>query len=270
MNFLNRASGALAISCLFLASTANAALEVELHEVNTSVGLAHTAANTWKLETDPVIPASVDDIPGPYGENLDEFYPISGTLDNTFDPNTFRLATAPPNGPSDALGLGYSVEGIAPFGVSSFEVPCYNSEGVNDGSYFLVQQTGDNGFADTVTAVGDPDQLMETGQVNDINFYLIASDKTPTEPMPITVDQDFFQLNLVPLNGDNNVTIVPELYSASGGPNGSLTISDPDGNTDTTTSENGVIVTSYVPEPSSAMLIGIPAMMLLKRSRRSN
>ena len=265
MSILSRAGGIVAISCFLLGSVAHAALEKELHEVDTSIGLANTAANTWKLETDPVMsPADLSVLPP--GETLSDFYPIAGVLDNTFDASEFRLATAPPNGPTDALALGYSVEGVDPFQVTSFEVMCLNSSQVNDNSYFLVQSTS-NPLVDSVTAVGDPDQAYETGQVDDITFNLISSDKTPTSPLPVTEDQDFFQLNLVPLNG--NPVIVPQLYSASGGPDGSLTISDSNGNTDTTTDDNGSFETSYVPEPGTASLLALCGAGLVKRRARN-
>jgi hypothetical protein len=263
MRFVSRMGAVIVGSCFFLGSAAQAALEVELHEVNTSVGLAKTAANTWKLETDPVMTPSNAPADIPEGELLSDFYPVSGVLDNTFDPKSFYLATTVAGDESAPLGLGFSVDGVDPFGVSSFEVLCLDPDGVNRGSYILVQQTAGNGEADSITDVGNPDQAMETGQVDDINYYLIASDKSATEPMPVTVDQDFFELNLVPLTG--NPVIVPDLYSASGGADGALTISDGNGNTDTTTTENGTFTTSYVPEPTSAVLLGIPSLLLLKR-----
>ena len=266
MSILNRAGGIVAVSCFLLGSVAHAALEKELHEVDTSIGLANTAANTWKLETDPVMSPSAAPASIPEGETLSDFYPIAGVFDNTFDPTQFRLATDPPNDPSDALGLGYSVEGIAPFTVTSFEVMCLNSSQVNDGSYILVQATG-NGLDDSVTDVGDPDQAYETGQVDDITFQLDASEKTPGNPLPVTYDQNFFQLNLVALNG--NPVIVPDLYSASGGPDGSLTISDSDGNTDTTNGNNGTFVTSYVPEPGTVSLLALCGVGLVKRRARN-
>jgi hypothetical protein len=265
MSFVSRVGGIVAASCFLFGSVAHAALEKELHEVDTSIGLANTAANTWKLETDPVMSPTNAPADIPEGEMLSDFYPVSGILDNTFDPTQFYLATTVAGSETAPLGLGYSVSGIDPFGVSSFEVMCLDPDGVNRGSYILVQQTAGNGEADSVTDVGDPDQAMETGAVDDINYYLIASDKSATEPLPVTVDQNFFELNLVPLTG--NPVIVPDLYSASGGSDGTLVISDGNGNTDTTNENNGTFTTSYIPEPTSAMLLGIPAMMLLKRSR---
>ncbi|MGD0389405.1 MAG: PEP-CTERM sorting domain-containing protein [Tepidisphaeraceae bacterium] len=237
-------------SCLLLTSAANAALEVALHEVNTSVGLKPTSTmNIWKLETDPF---SSDPV-------LSNYIPVSGVLDNTYDPNQFKLAIDPsvstPTLTDPGYRLGYSVEGIPPFQVTSFEV-------MDTVGYYLVEATSDP-TVDTITPSTDPGPNgIEAGAVDDINFSLIPSEQN--EALPITEDQNFFELNLVPLEG--TPVIVPDLYSASGDPGGSITIEDSEGNTDTT--GPGGINPSYAPEPTGASLLAIGAIGLAARRRR--
>jgi hypothetical protein len=251
MFMARRLSIVLVGSCLSLASVAQAALEVKLHEVNTSVGLQPTSSsNIWKLETDPVTP----------DPTLSDYIPISGVLDNTYDPTQYKLAIDPSVDTSltdPGYRLGYSVESITPFQVTSFEV-------MDTIGYYLVQATSDP-TVDTITPSTDPaPNGVEAGAVDDITFSLISSDKNLA--LPITVDQDFFQLNLVSLSG--NPVIVPDLYSASGGPDGSITIEDPAGDIDTTNPGDGTITTSYLPEPAEASLLLIGVIGLMARRRR--
>jgi len=255
MAMAHRLSIGLVCSCLLLPSAAHAALEVALHEVNTSVGLKPTSnTNIWKLETDPVIPAD---------SSLGDYIPINGVLANSYDPTQFKLATDPnitPSSTDPGYRLGYSVEGVPPFQVTSFEV-------MDTTGYWLVQATSDP-TVDTITPSSDPaPNGIEAGAVDDITFSLIPSEQN--EALPITVDQNFFELNLVPLT--ESPVIVDDLYSASGGPNGQITIEDPQdpaAGTDTTTDSNGVISTSYLPEPAAASLLAIGAIGLAARRRR--
>src|ERR1700761_4822488 len=96
-----KSSAALAVACLGIASSAQAALQVSLHQVNTSVGLKPTnATNQWKLQTDPAI------------ENISNDpveYTLGAELNNTYDPTQFSLAVSPISG---TYALGYSVQGI--------------------------------------------------------------------------------------------------------------------------------------------------------------
>ncbi|MGD0138234.1 MAG: hypothetical protein ABSD28_05110 [Tepidisphaeraceae bacterium] len=251
MSMARRIAIALAVSCFSLASAAQAALEVKLHEVNTSVGLQPTSTtNIWKLETDPMIPDPV----------LSDYIPISGILDNTYDPTQFKLALDPavtPTSTDPGYRLGFSVEGVPPFQVTSFEV-------MDTIGYFLIQATSDP-TVDTVTPSSDPSPNgIPFGAVDNITFSLIASEQN--EAQPITVDQNFFELNLVPL--ETTPIINPLLYSATPGPNGTIIGEDPEGDMNVTTVANGTISTSYVPEPVAASLLALWAIGLAARRRR--
>ena len=233
-----------------MASAAQAALEAALHEVNTSVGLKPTSTtNIWKLETDPF---SSDPI-------LSNYIPVSGVLDNTYDATQFKLAIDPaitsPSLADPGYRLGYSVEGVPPFQVTSFEV-------MDTIGYYTIAATADPTI-DTITPSTDPaPNGVEAGAVDDITFSLIPSEQN--EALPITEDQNFFELNLVALEGSPN--IVGDLYSTTGIPNGSITIEDSQGNTDTT--GPGGINPSTLPEPASASLLAIGAIGLAARRRR--
>ncbi len=102
---------AATIFCLGFASAAHAALEKELHEVNTSVGLLpNSATNDWKLETDPcmsILPGTTPDYVSTF--DLSTAIPIEGMLDASFDPTKFQLALDPT---TNNFALGYSVQGL--------------------------------------------------------------------------------------------------------------------------------------------------------------
>jgi hypothetical protein len=271
----------IAVSCLLAAPAAEAALQTAAGKVNTSVGLtkanAKTATQQWQLATDPTIPA--ESVGGtfvlpPADTNIHNYFPTSGVLDNTFDPTQFKLAL----NSSGQFALGDTVQGLSPFEVTSFKVLVDNVDGTDTGSYFLVQQTA-NPLVDLVTPVSsfespdagqEPDMNAETGAVNDITFDLVASEKGVNlddglfHPLPVDEDQNFYQINLIPL--EDNPDIQPLLYSSSGDPDGSLTISDGGGNTVTTTGPDN-FTTSYLPEPGSVALIAMSSVGLMKRRR---
>jgi len=130
--------------------------------------------------------------------------------------------------------------------------------------YFLIQATSDP-TVDTVTPSSDPSPNgIPFGAVDNITFSLIASEQN--EAQPITVDQNFFELNLVPL--ETTPIINPLLYSATPGPNGTIIGEDPEGDMNVTTVANGTISTSYVPEPVAASLLALWAIGLAARRRR--
>jgi hypothetical protein len=239
--------------CVGLSSTAHAGLEVALHEVNTSVGLLPTTtANKWKLQTDPVS----QDV------NLDDYVPIAGELNNTYDPTQYSLATDPQTG---AYALGYSVEGVTPYEVTSFDVLYKN------GGYYQVALTPGDPEADTVTPIDEPSG-GEKGEVDDITFDLISSDKN--QALPITQDQLFFQLNLVALN--DNPDIIPEDYTAfpgpglGGDPPSFVEGGDPAGDTETTTFgvQGDIITASEIPEPAPIFSLGVAGLLALARRGR--
>lgn len=252
---------------LAMVASAKAALEVAAGKVNTSVGLAHTAANAWALETDP---QEVD-------PTLVPFYPLSGSLNNSYDPTQFSLNTDP----DGQYALGYSVQGLNYYEVTSFEVLFKGQDEEDSYStgypYVLVTEDpshpGDSIATDVANGIGDmPDLADPIGQVDDITFNLIASDKNLATS--VTQDQLFFQLNLTQLSEVPTITD-PE-YSVFGNQTSFLTIEDPSGDQMTTTFDptgdgNGgpTIVASYLPEPASLGIGALASMVLLSRRRRS-
>lgn len=175
--------------CLGFASTARAALEAELHEVITSVGLAPTtASNEWALITDPTMAAS----------SLGNYIPSEGMLDNSFNPNDFQLALSPY---TNNFALGYSVQGVGAFQVTSFAVQ------MSGGGYYDVVQDPTNPNNSVVSAQGNVTGT-ETGVVDDIFFTLVGS--LVNEDKPSTMDQNFFQLNLVPVT---TTSVSPDAFN---------------------------------------------------------
>lgn len=259
----------LAISCLGVASSAQAALEVSLHEVNTSIGLKATnATNSWKLETDPSIPAiSIGN------DTTDASYiPIAGELNNTYDPTQFSLAVSPNANPlitqanplTPNYQLGYSVEAIDPFSVTGFQVFDTN------GGYYQVSISPSDPDDESVTPVNSPNGI-QAGIVDDITFVLNPSEKN--EALPATQDQNFFELNLVALN--NNPIIVPQDYTSSGGPGSYLEIGNPGGNNITLTNgqtgpdgQTVVFNGAMIPEPATLSLAMLGMVGLAARRRR--
>jgi hypothetical protein len=258
---------ALALSCVAVtAGTAQAALEVALHEVNTSVGLKPTnATNQWKLQTDPTVDGA--------GSVPATLVPLAGALDNTYDPTQFTLDTGPAGNPLLGSGvpnyqLGYSVQGIDPFKVISFDVFDTN------GGYYHVSPSSDPRF-DNVTPSDNPSPNgIEAGIVKHINFVLDPSLKN--EVLPATEDQNFFELNLSAL--EITPVIIGMNYSTSGSPGDFVTIGDPnDGNNTHTitfggTGDDGqpvVFVPSYLPEPAAIGVLCIGAFGMMGRRRKA-
>jgi hypothetical protein len=258
---------ALALSCVAVtAGTAHAALEVALHEVNTSVGLKPTnATNQWKLQTDPEIEN---------GSSATVLVPLAGALDTTYDPSEFALDVDPTSNPliipttpiTPNYQLGYSVQGIDPFKVTSFDV--YDTNG---GFYHVAASS--NPLFDTVTPEpNSQNQLpngIEAGLIAHINFVLDPSLKN--EVLPATVDQLFYEANLTALHPPPNMNNPKD--GTSGSPGDFLTVGDPNDNTNTTTitfGDPGVIfVPSALPEPTAVGLLCIGAAGLMGRRRKA-
>ena len=124
MSFTRCVWSVIVVSCLSISPSAKAALEKAAGKASTSVGLAHTAANAWALETDPAITASTAD-----GPPLSSYFFLNGELANTYDASVFTLDT-------DANGfptLQTSVSGLGGFQVTSFQVDYFaNPNGNTD------------------------------------------------------------------------------------------------------------------------------------------
>jgi PEP-CTERM motif len=245
--------------CLGFASTAHAALEAELHEVNTSVGLAPTSAsNEWALITDPSMAATTTN-------PLSIYIPEEGMLDNSFNPNDFQLAVSPY---TNTFALGYSVQGVGAFEVTSFAVQ------MSGGGYYDVVQDPDNPNNSVVSAQGNVSGT-ETGVVDDIFFELNGSEVN--QVLPATEDQNFFQLNLVPVTApaDSPDSFNPGIGTVFADSSSFFTIipANPDDTTDPTIitnfSDGTINGSSTVPEPGTLGLIALSALGGLAARRRS-
>jgi len=262
---------------LAFAPAAQAALQVALGEVNTSVDVKPTSTlNKWKLETDPSIAQPLT------GPDLDDYIPVEGSLCNTYDPTEFQLAINPNTG---TYGLGYTVQGEGPFEVIAFDVQ------MNDGGFIDVHANPTPGGPDLVTLLGNTGG-GESGNILNI-LYQVISDRTD-EVDPADTDQLFYQVNLTQIQdtGDavtadgaatpDDGTFDPGIVTAFGNVNSFLTINttnpDSGGLPSYTTDFNATggpdggpnfIPSSNVPEPTTAVagMLGL-AGLLGRRSKR--
>jgi len=265
MSFRNRAL----LSCALMLAWpcfALAAQQVILGKVNTSVGLKNTAANQFKLITDPVLTPSEESGPQP-----SDYIPVEGYLDSHFDPAQFELNNDPTTGmPS----LGSSVMGVLPYQVLGFEVQTV------DGGLVDVQDNGEGGSSVTdITNTNQPEGTTapngnplgpvgggDTGNVFDIHFNIITDEEGTA--LTSDQDQDFYQLFLTQIGnnlpGDDTTFATPDsfvTFDPVDGPSGAglspITVTFPN------------IAPSVVPEVSSAGFIAFGGVALFLRRRRA-
>jgi hypothetical protein len=271
----------IVISCLAIVTSAKAALEKAAGKASTSVGLAHTAANAWALETDPVISNGPSE-----GDPLSDYFFLNGTLANTYQTSLFTLDTDPNGLPS----MQNSITGLGGYVVTGFTVDYFaNPNGNTDpggapdtysgnGSYpsisVTLTPTENNPLASTLQFNPDadgnePDINLPVGLVTNIDFYNpefsdVVSDSADDGGTPnVTVDQFFFQLNLTGPT-DGNPLIIDDLNTAFGGPGGIVNIIDPNNDNVVPSTE---IDPSEVPEPTGASLLGLSVVGLWRRRR---
>jgi hypothetical protein len=264
--------GSAILACGFIfTGGADAALQVALGEVNTSVDVKPTTTkNKWKLETDPSIASPLA------GPDLDDYIPVAGSLCDSYDPTEFQLAINPNTG---TYGLGYTVQGEGPFEVTGFDVQ------TNDGGFIDVRENPTPGGPDIVTLLGNTGG-GESGNILNI-MYQVIPDRTD-EVAPADTDQLFYQVNLTQIQDTDDAvtpddgTFNPGIVTAFGNVNSFLTISTTNpnsgGNPSYTTDFSATggpgggpnfFPSSNVPEPTTAVvgIIGI-AGLLGRPSRR--
>jgi PEP-CTERM motif len=263
----------LAVLALGFAFTydAQAALQVTLGEVNTSVGVKPTSTkNKWALQTDPEINASSA------GPNLDDYIPFQGSLCDSYDPTKFQLDTNPTTGQYD---LGDTVQGMGPYEVFGFDV-LMNGGGVVD------VHANPLGGPDLINLIGNTTG-GEAGEVLNIQYELIP-DRT-NQAAPVDTDQFFYQINLTQIQDvtpDDGVSPLasafdPGVVTAFGNVNSFLTINTTNPNsgglpsyttTFSATGFNGgpnfIPSTNAVPEPTTLSLLAIGILSLATRRNR--
>ena len=251
---------ALALGFAF-ACDAQAALQLALGEVNTSVGVKPTTtANKWKLQTDPEIDSSSTNF-------LDNYIPVEGSLCNSYDPTKFTLDVNPNTG---TYGLGYSVEGLGPYQVIGFDVL------MNGGGFIDVHENPTPGGADIVTLLGNTTG-GQSGEVLNIRYQIIADQVQNAGP--VDLDQLFYELNLTQIG--NSPTFDPGIVTTFGNVNSFLTINPTSGaapgSLPITTTFNATggpdggpnfQASNNVPEPTSLSLLAIGVLSLATRRNR--
>jgi hypothetical protein len=261
MRFTRLCGLAILATGFALAGQAQAALQVVLGEVNTSVGIKPTTtANKWKLQTDPSVDPSVTNV-------FDTYIPSEGSLCNSFDPTKFTLAVNPNTG---TYGLGYTVEGLGAYEVIAFDVE------LTSGGYVDVHANPTPGGPDLVTLLGNTSGTPD-GNILNI-FYELLPDRVE-DAAPADTDQLFYDINLNQIGTDPNFT--PGVVTTFGNVNSFFTVvptsGSPAGSVPITTdfSATGGIgggpnfqSSSNVPEPTSLSLLTLGAVALAKRRNR--
>jgi hypothetical protein len=250
---------AATVICLGLSSIAQGAAETKLKEANTSIGVLPTsAANQWKLITDPAIstPAPTDTSEDDEIIDPTKYLVIGGSLDNTYDATDFHLLQDATNN----YAAGVSVEGVLPYYVTGFDVL------MNDGGDIKVAVDPTNPAVDTITKTGTTD-MGEAGEVDDITFALIGDLRG--EAKTADMDQNFFDLVLVDNEGVTGPPTTGMAFGNPDDPNNQILLGPVDP-TDPLTVPITFINPSEVPEPASATLMLVGAGFMAFRRRKTS
>jgi hypothetical protein len=245
----------LALPCLALPTLSLGAAETALHKANTSVGVKNTAANQWKLETDPSVVT-----PDP---TVGNYYISGGVLNNHYDPSQFALNTDVGTFTTGTFSVGGSVftDPSNPY----YQVTSFKVQTVEGGTIDVT----DNGGGSTATADTSTGPVGGgyTGNVLDITFNIISGGEYYVPPA--NVDQNFYELNLTQIGSNppgydttytdpNSVIDVSPFPAYVGQPGyGSYSIPFQD------------INPSATPEVSSASLLAIGGFALLIGRRKA-